>query len=284
MAFLSERERHPELFQKDLNIDRRTCKRVVPMQVLALGMSRTGTASMQMALQILGYNETYHGFALLANFRDAEMWLEALDAKYNPQNGLKPFGRAEWDQLLGHCAAVCDMPCAVFGPELVDAYPEAKVVLVERDIESWYKSFRDSICLPVFNPFVKTMMRLDTKFLGKTLALLNVILKGRFNTTDLASLDKNARAGYRAHYKEIRDATPKDRLLDFKLAQGWEPLCKFLGKPIPDCPFPRVNDQAAAQEKLFILLRMLALDKLKQGLIILSVIGSLYFLVRRFFL
>lgn len=282
MAF-SERERYPDLF-KDLNIDRRTCKRIVPMQVLALGMSRTGTASMRMALQILGYNETYHGSALLANFRDADMWMEALDAKYNPQNGLKPFGRAEWDQLLGHCAAVCDMPCAVFGPELVEAYPEAKVVLVERDIESWYKSFRDSICRPTFNPFIKTLLNLGKKSLGKTVAILIVILKGRFNATDLASLDKNARAGYRAHYKEIREVTPKDKLLEFKLAQGWEPLCKFLGKPIPDRPFPRDNDQAAFQDKQFVLLRIQVLNKLKQGLVILSVVGSLYFLVHRFFL
>lgn len=40
----------------------------------------------------------------------------------------------------------------------------------------------------------------------------------------------------------IRDAAPKDRLLEYEVKQGWEPLCKFLDKPIPDEPFPRVND------------------------------------------
>ncbi|KAJ4180862.1 hypothetical protein NW767_013417 [Fusarium falciforme] len=80
-------EKHPELFQPDLNIDRRKCTRTVPMEVLALGMSRTGTSSMQRALMILGYNEVYHGFAMFANPCEVELWKEAFHRKYDLQPG-----------------------------------------------------------------------------------------------------------------------------------------------------------------------------------------------------
>lgn len=66
------------------------------------------------------------------------MWLEALEAKYDGKG--KPYGRAEFDKLLGHCQAVCNMPALCFAEELIAAYPEAKVILTVRDIDSWYRS------------------------------------------------------------------------------------------------------------------------------------------------
>lgn len=93
---------------------------------------------MQVALKILGYENPYHFSSMYGNIKDVDMWLEALQAKYH---GVGTFGRAEFDKLLGHVAAVTDAPCTIFGVELMEAYPEAKVVLVERDIEKWYKSW-----------------------------------------------------------------------------------------------------------------------------------------------
>lgn len=51
-----------------------------------------------------------------------------------------------------------------------------------------------------------------------------------------------ARQGFFDHYDTIRDACPKERLLEYEVSQGWEPLCKFLDLPIPDQPFPNIND------------------------------------------
>ncbi|RYP61837.1 hypothetical protein DL771_009987 [Monosporascus sp. 5C6A] len=85
------------------------------------------TPAMQRALMILGYNEVYHGFSVMANTRDADMWLEGILAKYDPAPSQKPFGRDEFDNLLGHCEAVCDMPANIFGEELIEAYPDAKL-------------------------------------------------------------------------------------------------------------------------------------------------------------
>lgn len=115
-----------------------------------------------MALEQLGYDSTYHGYsAIFENSRDCEMCLEALDAKFNGIG--KPFGRYEFDQLLGHCQvkmrppkpskravvtntpfliiqkAVTDAPAICFAAELIAAYPEAKVILTNRDIDSWYE-------------------------------------------------------------------------------------------------------------------------------------------------
>jgi hypothetical protein len=72
---------------------------------------------------ILGHTEVYHGFRQFNNLSECELWIEAFKAKYNPAPGQKPFGREEFDQLLGHCSAACDTPTNAFGPELIAAYP-----------------------------------------------------------------------------------------------------------------------------------------------------------------
>lgn len=63
------------------------------------------------------------------------MWHDALNAKYK---GEGEFGRKEWDQLLGDCQAVCDWPACAFAKELIEAYPNAKVILTTRDVDSWH--------------------------------------------------------------------------------------------------------------------------------------------------
>lgn len=56
---------------------------------------------------------------------------------------------------------------------------------------------------------------------------------------------ENAKRRFLANADEVRSAIPKKRLLEFEVAQGWEPLCAFLGVPVPDRPFPRSNDRQA---------------------------------------
>lgn len=68
--------------------------------------------------------------------RDNELWMAAIRAKWDD---VGTFDKEDWDQLLGHCQAVCDLPAAAFAPELIAAYPKAKVVLTMRDPDSWHK-------------------------------------------------------------------------------------------------------------------------------------------------
>jgi hypothetical protein len=52
---------------------------------------------------------------------------------------------------------------------------------------------------------------------------------------------KNAKEGYDRHYEHVRSLVPKDRLLEYYVKDGWEPLCKFLHVDRPDVEFPRGN-------------------------------------------
>ena len=78
---------------------------------------------------------------------------------------------------------------------------------------------------------------------------------GVFKNLDFSRIWRdNANDAYVKHIEMVKRVTPKDRLLVFGLGEGWEPLCKFLDKEVPDMPFPRVNEMVAAQAmiKLYI--------------------------------
>ena len=75
------------------------------------------------------------------------------------------------------------------------------------------------------------------------------------NAHSKQEMREKARSTYREHYELVRRVTPKNRLLEYKLGSGWKPLCQFLGKPIPDVPFPKVNETDAFQEKVDIVIR-----------------------------
>ena len=221
---------YARMYNKDQGIDRHKCTRTVPLEVLSLGYSRTGTMTMHKAFSILGY-PAYHFSSFYDNRSESDMWMEAINAKFYGKGEMP--NKAFFDGLLGHIGAVTDMPCNAFGKELVEFYPEAKVVLVERDIDSWYKSWM-SFCKSAYDPMIYRLGYLNPGFLGKMTKLGGagtVICAGYATTIDEAKV--RSRDAYRHHYRDVREYTPPDRLLEFKLSEGWEPLCKFLGKPIP---------------------------------------------------
>lgn len=98
---------------------------------------------MQVVLQILGIPK-FRSLDFMNNIRDCTLWDEALDAKY-VSSPSQPFTRSQWDSVIGHYEAVCDVPAVAFSEDLTAIYPEARVVLVGRDIESWYKSFDEAV-------------------------------------------------------------------------------------------------------------------------------------------
>jgi hypothetical protein len=91
--------------------------------------------AMREALMILGLKDCYHQSTLIQNPEDGALWLRAFRNRGTPD----AFGRREWDALLGHCQAVCDVPAIHFSTELMDAYPEAKVILTTRDVDAWHR-------------------------------------------------------------------------------------------------------------------------------------------------
>ncbi|MCJ1399743.1 hypothetical protein MMC11_002945 [Xylographa trunciseda] len=250
---LTMMEKHPELFTPQTNIDRREHERVVPMEVMNLGFPRTGTMSIQAALNILGYN-CYHSSVFFSNIRDCATWNDAMDAKYLHRG--TPFTRPDWDRLLGSYSAVsADPPAVAFAEDLVAAYPDAKVILVEREIEAWYRSFDANVIAAQWSAWISFASALDPWFLGPVRRCHRRWATAWMDAHGAAEMRAKARHAYRAHYALVRRVTPPERLLEYRLGDGWGPLCAFLGKPVPQVPFPRVNDSEALQELLAVVIR-----------------------------
>jgi hypothetical protein len=68
---------------------------------------------------------------------------------------------------------------------------------------------------------------------------------------------KKLKQGFIEHNENVRRLVPAENLLEFRVEQCWEPLCKFLGKDIPDEPYPRVNEGSNAAKYVFPCLIML---------------------------
>ncbi len=145
--------------------------------------------------------------------------------------------------LVGNYGGVCDALFITFVPELIEAYPDAVVVLVERDIEAWYKSFDTAITGNLFNPFLQAIANPEVGFLNQIGRMMKPAAGGCFG------------AETRKHYSSTRQPTPPKHLLAFDLRDGWEPLCKIPGLPIADCPLPRVNDGEAMQVRIKVVFR-----------------------------
>ncbi|KAG9242749.1 P-loop containing nucleoside triphosphate hydrolase protein [Calycina marina] len=226
-----------DIFTSDTDINRRECRRSVPMKVLLLGLGRTGTASMRAAMKQMGYVDTYHMMSCsIDNPPDALMWMDALAAKYD---GTGPaFTREDWDQLLGNCQAVCDWPAVAFAKELIEAYPEAKVVMTTRDVDSWHASTMRTVFWRVMDHELRYL-----SYVSWAAGMYYPMLKKFFDTFFLGDFENKGKEVYLRHYEEVRHLVPKDNLLEFRVQDGWEPLCEFLGEPIPrGQKFPHVND------------------------------------------
>lgn len=128
------------------------------MRTTTLETNNFGTA-LRTALQELGFDDCYHMMsASVENPPDCLMWSDALASKYD---GKGKFGREQWDQLLGHCQAVCDWPAVAFAKELIEAYPDAKVLVTTRDIDSWHASTMKTVHWRATEPELKAVGKFD---------------------------------------------------------------------------------------------------------------------------
>jgi hypothetical protein len=213
---------------------------------------------MRNALWQLGLHDCYHMHTLIENpERDASQWVRALEAKYA---GKGSFTRDDWDRLLGQCQAVCDIPPAFFGAELAQLYPEAKVIILNRDPEKWYDSVLNSIYAMIKpkSPFVVLQRIFCLLFDSKTRSMFQytTALTKYAMPYDHGKEKEKALAWYKNQYQEFYDNIPEDRRIDYAVGDGWKPLCDFLDVPVPmvkdqvtgemvEAPFPRLNDRGS---------------------------------------
>ena len=193
------------------------------LEVVGAGFGRTGTLSLKLALERLGFGPCHHMVEVIDNAEQIGLWEQVVE------------GNADWDEVYRGYRATVDWPGAHFWREITAHYPNAKVILTVRDPERWYESVKETIFRVAQ---ATTPAPTDA---GRRRILGSVVWDGDFGGR---FSDKDHTIGvFNDHNEAVRRAIPADRLLEFEVGQGWEPLCAFLDVPVPDEPFPRSNDR-----------------------------------------
>ncbi|RBR12799.1 uncharacterized protein FIESC28_08501 [Fusarium coffeatum] len=216
------------------------------MKVLSLGLPRTGSASMCEALTILGYKNVYHATQAIDRPQDWDILERACDASFPnlPSYTGKPFTREQWDELFGHCEGTTDV-ASVFAPQLIKAYPDAKVIVAIRDYEPWFKSIDQGVLLMLWNGMANFSINFLEPILGSSAGRsARKQMLGLFQAKNVDEARANGRETWERHHRVIREMVPEGQLLEYRMGQGWEPICEFLGKDVPEVEFPWVNEQA----------------------------------------
>jgi hypothetical protein len=190
------------------------------LQLIGAGLGRTGTASLKLALEQLGLGRCYHMGEIMENPSHPELWIDAAG------------GNPDWAKLLGPYGATVDFPACSFWRELADLYPDAKVLLSVRDVNSWFDSAQETILSEQLLAWVAASPLKE--FMQKTVY---------YHFGDRIHDREFMVRFFEEHVEQVRSAISPERLLIYEIKEGWEPLCEFLGVPVPEEPFPRVNSR-----------------------------------------
>ena len=211
---------------------------------IGAGFGRTGTMSVKVALEELGFGPCYHMTEVFANPEHVELWEAAARGE--------PF---DWGEVFRDYRATVDWPGAAFYEELMERYPDAKVILTVRDPERWYESARDTIYAiqktatsPLFSLgalFVPRIKRMRRAALMAADLAWEGMFDGRFEDR------RHAIEVFERWNEEVKERVPHDKLLVYEVHEGWVPLCEFLGVGVPkDKPFPHLNDAESFQKMI----------------------------------
>ncbi len=199
---------------------------MVPLKMIGAGFGRTGTDSMREALEILGFGSCHHMRELIKDHEHERLWRSVV-------TGEKP----DWDILLGGYAFCVDWPSAYYWPQLVEAFPQAQVILTWRTAESWWTSFEKTL-LPRILSFT------ETEATPKSGELI-----GPRVFHDRPDDRAHCIAVYEANVSAVKEKVSLERLLIHGLGDGWESLCAHLDVPVPDIPYPSSNSTSAFQSE-----------------------------------
>ena len=214
--------------------------------VIGAGFQKTGTSSLQAALNTLGFS-CAHGSDVHSLGPSKRAFLPLLRQKLHGVP-VDVGSLVLWLEEHGF-NAVCDFPFSLFWEELHAAFPDAKVVLTVREASGWFRSRREMLAFE--RGSVDVIHRLLALFDRNKAALapfLDLIEEVAYGVPLMAgpSLEDPALAQryidrYDQHNRSVIETIPKDKLLVFDVAQGWKPLCAFLNVPEPKVPFPKEN-------------------------------------------
>ena len=201
------------------------------LKVIGTGFGRTGTNSLKLALEQLGFGPCHHMFEVRDKPDQLPLWKSAASG-----------AEMDWDAVFTNYNSCVDWPAARYWRELCSKYLEAKVLHSIRDEEKWISSVHQTL-LPA-------MMDRDQLEKGPDRDRMKMAYEIIVNQTFSDRLDDREHAikVFRAHNDEVSRTIPPERLLVYDVKQGWEPLCKFLNVAVPDTSFPRLNSSTEFQQ------------------------------------
>ena len=194
------------------------------LRIMGTGFGRTGTMSLKLALEELGFRACYHMTELAAHPEHAPLWLALTRGE-----------RVDLEEMFAGYAAAVDWPACTLWRELLAVYPDAHVILTVRNPVDWYESFSRTILArsenlpPLASPNIRALYELSRE------VILRQTFGGRANDAN------HAISIYNAHNAAVTAAVPAEKLLVYDVVSGWGPLCEFLRLAVPDQPFPRAN-------------------------------------------
>lgn len=204
------------------------------IRIIGAGFGRTGTTSLEAALEELGFGPCYGMQDALASPGHAEAWDAASRGEV-----------VDWRELLRGYRSALDWPVASFYAEIMEAHPGARVILTVRDPEGWYESSLGTIYGSPRTFYASPVLSLLRRFepqTGRTARMMEGVI---WNGTFSGRFEERGHAidVFERHNQEVRRRVPPDKLLIYSVKQGWAPLCEFLGVEEPvGKPFPHLND------------------------------------------
>lgn len=194
------------------------------LKVIGVGVGRTGTYSLKLAINQLGMGPCHHMEEIIHNMPvQVPLWSAALS------------GHPDWQAIYSGYESAVDWPTAAFYGELLEVYPSAKFVLTLRSPESWADSFGPTIYKLVADrdqapPEMKEWLEMGARTIARS------GFPGGLHRDGLME-------AFSAHNEAVKRTIPAGQLLVYEVKEGWGPLCEFLGTPVPPGPFPRSNDR-----------------------------------------
>ena len=191
------------------------------LEIIGSGFGRTGTMSTKMALQQLGFGPCHHMIEVIENPAQPAHW-----------KAIAAGEKVAWAGVFEGYKSQVDWPGAAVWRETSVAFPDAKVLDTERPEDEWWNSFSVTISKFLSAPPECRYRRISPRY-SRTMS--GWFMKNTFaDCTDRAC----AISAYRRNNEEVRDTIPAERLLVFNVAEGWDPLCRFLEMAEPLTPFP----------------------------------------------
>lgn len=199
----------------------------MPLKVVGSGLGRTGTKSMQSALNMLGVGPCHHMVEVFAHPETMQLWVDA------------GAGQPNWDLIFKDYQSMVDYPGAAYWKQLADHYPDAKVLHTVRDPDKWFDLTQATIFAPQSSARAEGDS-IQARFFESFMGPMRANLADRAFMTDY----------FRAHTEAVKAAIAPERLLVFEVGEGWERLCKFLGVPVPAESYPSENSTAEFQARV----------------------------------